>query len=520
MANAAKGKTRIAKNSDATPQMAVLGDGGKYPLVSLKSINVVERPKGETDSKLFFNPREEGSFTEESIGKLRDSIRKVGLQQPPIVRVEVDGDKITSTELIAGERRIRSLRSIVENKLPCYDEDSRQPAVYKKGDVVLWTIHFGRVISHKNGVVKIDLYEDALGEHDCPEVEVHPTTPGDELYSFVPCKVVHNCDDQRALKLAFIENKESEPLTVQEEINLVSRLTKRGLKQDDIARLLGSNVTWVSQTGNFESELPKGAYQKLIDGTMARNVAVAILSYRPEDRQRIFEASLQVAKEETTKAIVTHREEKEKLEDEQDLLLDEAKQAEKKGDATKAARAARKAGIAASRAKKAAERQARAEEESGKLKQGHLKAGATKVGAQTKKVRALERDEIVSLYIVPLEKCLGDKVVDEVSGQVIPDQYIALVLATAQAIVLGNREPFSIIRNQMVEEGAWEAVEEKSSSTIEDYTTEDDEFEPVVSDDVDDDDDDVDDDDDEVDDEIANRRETLRGRDKYDQEWN
>ena len=449
------------KKSNNDSGIEIIGNG-KYPLVPLDSITIVERPK-DGESKLFYNPRGLSSFTPEKMEQLQYSIRADGLQQPPIVRAVSNGKKITDIELIAGERRIRSCKSIYQDDLPCFDEDASKPDHFETGDIVIHRGRFGTVHKQQDEAVIIDFDDDHLGSSErkkCDYEDVSPTVSGRELYENVPCKVVHDCSDQRALRLAFTENDQSEPLTIAEEIALVQRLEQMGHKQDEIAEMLGSNVTWVSQTSNFEQQLPEKAFQKLIDGEMARHVAVHLLSFAPDDRESLFEASIAAEAEETAIKIKEYREEKERLEDEEELFLADAKKAKKLGDEKLAKRAIRKANSVASKAEKAAERLRRAKSEKGTIKQGHVKKGAVASGLQPKKAKSLDKSDIETTFVEGIVQYLeGDGVCDK-TGEAVPADYAAIVHRTALAIIAGVRDPLHPIREYMIEVGHWENAEE------------------------------------------------------------
>ena len=277
----------------------------------------------------------------------------------------------------------------------------------------------------------------------------------------MPCRLVYDCTDQRALRLAFTENDQSEPLTISEEVALVERLEKTGLKQDEIAEMLGSNVTWVSQTSNFREQLPKAAFQKLIKGEMARHVAVAFLSYAPEDRESLYTASVEAEESETAERIKQHRQDKDRLEDEEELLMAEAKKAEKQGNIKLASKAQRKASAAATKADKAADRLERAKSEKGTIKQGHVKKGAIQKGLQPKKAKSLDRDDIEATFVEGIIPYLDDEQIDEISGERVPVQYAAIVRRTALAIIGGIRDPLYPIREFMYEHGEWMMPSEK-----------------------------------------------------------
>lgn len=461
----ARASTKKANAATESGGIEIIGEG-RYPLVPLSSITVVERPaEGEETSKLFFNPRSVSSFTPERMRQLQTAIRTDGLQQPPIVRATVSGGKITLVELIAGERRVRSLLGIQTNDMPCYDDDAIPPEKYKAGDSVISCGRFGIVNKHVGDLVHIDFEADSIGCKEtkiCQYVDVYPTVSGAKLYENVPCKVVYNCTDRKALRLAWTENNESEPLTISEEIALVERLERMGHKQEEIAEMLNSNVTWVSQTSNFRSQLPEEAFQKLLSGKLSRNTAVTFLSFAGDDRDTLYDGTVKVEQRESAEKIQTHTRQKEELEDEEDLNLSEAKEADKAGDDKAAAKLRRKAATAKKKAEKEAERLERAKKDSGVLKQGHVKQAATELGIQPKKAKVLDRDEIESVFVKGIMPYL-DGEVDKVTGNKIPMMMAALVRRTARAIIDGCHDPLFPIREYMYDNDEWQRPADEGS---------------------------------------------------------
>lgn len=470
-----------SKNSKSKNGIQITGEG-RYPLVPVQSIEIVERPaEGQEHSKLFYNPREIESFTPETMGELRDSIRMDALQQPPLVRAFTDGkDNVTKVELIAGERRLRSVQHIVEHDLPCFDEDAGQPEKYKAGDVVVSKGVFGRVLKHNGAEVTVQILDSdnklTKTERTFAAEDVYPTAPGSKLYERIPCRVAYNISDQKALRLAFTENDKSKSLSTKEEIRLVERLGRMDLKVAEIAELLGTNETWVSQTANFRTALPETAFERLLDGTMKRHVAVNIMGYKPADRQKLFDATVKAEQEETAEKIKGADNEMTQAEDEELLALDEQQQAAKAGDNKGAAKAGRKAAGAASKAAKAREKKERAESESGQIKTGHVQKGASSAGINPKKAKILPKEEIEERYVTGMEEYLEGDGTDPLTGEEVPSEMAAIVRLTAIAIMSGNRDPLSPIRQYMVEQGTWEVKGDSSGDDEDDeYSDEEDE---------------------------------------------
>lgn len=418
----------MAKSNTATPQkkgasakkspskksnpdsIEIKGDG-KYPLVPLASIVIVERPEeGHEEDVLFYNPRSIDSFDEESMQSIRDSIRDDGLQQPPVCRAITEGDSVVRVELIAGERRLRSLLKLVEGDMECYDDESG---------------------------TKI---------------------PASILYEFVPVKLHYNCSDERALRLAFMENHESKSLTIFEEIALVERLTRRGLNQKQIATMLlgdDRNVTWVSQTGNFRTSLPEEAFDKLLSGQLSRHVAVKLMSYKPEERQALYEQAVAVEEQETETRLTEIEDEIIENEDLADIAETEAAAAHEKGDEAAAQKQEKKATAAKKKAKRAKEKKDRVESEAGKIKQSHIDKGAAQANVKPKKDKPLSRQEIETHWLTKLDEWLMNGANCPVTGNELPEDMLFVMHGTVKAILSGERCPAAVIREHYVEQGLW-----------------------------------------------------------------
>ena len=408
---AAPAKTKAPAKAKAKNGGIKIAGEGKYPLVPTDSIQFVERPKPGEEEPLFFNPRALESFTPESMSAIRMSIRSDGLQQPPIVRaITSDGTNIVKVELIAGERRMRSLLHIIEHNLPCFDEDAKRPDNYKQGQIVICKGNFCKVLKHDGDDVAVQILDEnnvlTDEQRTFSAEDVYPTVPGSTFYNSVPCKVAFDISDARALRLAFSENDKHKNLSTAEEMSLVERLIRRGMKIKEICEALGSNLTWVSQTANFRTALPPTALEKLLSGEMKRHTAVKIMGYADDDREALFEASVQAEKEETATRINEADEEATKAEDDELLSLSDQKKAAKAGDTKAANKAGREAASAATKAAKARDKKGRAEAESGQIRTGHIEKGAMKIGLSPKKAKILSKEEIEEFFISGLNQHL------------------------------------------------------------------------------------------------------------------
>lgn len=389
---------------------------GKYPLIPIDMIELAERPEeGEESQKLFYNPRSLDSFDTEAMSRLRESIQQDGLQQPPVVRIftkEGSTTEIERIELIAGERRYRSISMLFQENAMCYDEDTKE------------------MVSAR------------------------------VLYKNIPCKALYNISDQQALRIAFKENNEHKSLSIQEEIKLVERLSVRGMRQEEIAELLGTNVTWVSQTANFRTELPPDAFEKLVKGQVTRHVAVQILSFSPESRDRLFREACNIEASERKKALDEIQDELEVAEDQEDLALQEQEEAASDGDVSAAKKAKKTALAAKKKALAALEKKTKVEEAQGVIKQGHIIEGSRKANLTPKKAKMLNRAATQEFIVDILDSWLERGKLDDVTNEEYPTLVLATAKAVATGILTGNTDISSILRVVMIDEGVWFEDEE------------------------------------------------------------
>lgn len=437
---------------------------GSLPLVRLSDIEFAPRPGADQGQPFgFFNPRPAEEVMEPSkFNKLMYSIRLEGLLEAPVVRVWTEGGKPKRVQHVAGERRLRCLHAIADGKLPCVDESAPKPDKYAPGSVVNWRNRFGVVRSQAGSVVAVefdDHLNDTLGSGpaDCPHAELTPTKPGDQLHEYVAVNVYYDIDDERAMRIAFSENDNSEPLSVKAEVDLVERYLASGKKQQEVAYLLNSNITFVSQRAAFRRDLPAGAFRLLMDGKMKANVGTYLLSLPAEHRQAAFDSMVLVERAETATAIRHHQTERERLLDEVDINSFEAGKAERRGDAAIAAKARRKAEVNAKKASAEAKRLERAKADSGTIKQGHAERGTASAGISPRKAKPLTREQVEHRYVRGLEPFVSECQKDQLTGEEIPCELAGLVRRTAEAIISGELDPVKVIRQHQIDAGVWAA---------------------------------------------------------------
>lgn len=465
-ATTATRKKKVTKTSKTAKKKGSLDlfNGEQYPQIVLSSIEVAKRTK----KNIFFNPRALDSFDPNKMAGLLRSIRLDGLLEPIVVAVFTDEkSNIESVLLIAGERRYRCLSKAVEENLPCYDTSIPIPELYTANSVVVYTDQFAKVVKKQSGdEIEIEL----LDVNDKPtghklmakHSELQPTAPAKKVFTTVACKVYIDPSEERMMRLAVTENQQSEPLTPMEEILACERLSQLNCKQERISYMLAQNITWVSQTLAFRDQLSSDCFEALMEGRMKRNVAVSFLAYDFAERERLFKETVLAEEEETAQRIKEHREKQERLEDESEMFKSDATSAEDKGDDKEARRLRRKSGSKEREATGHSDKADRAEGESGQLKQGHVGKGAAKAGISTRKAKILPRAEIEKRYVTELEALTDGETEDPTCGEVIPSDIAELVQETARAILKGERDPLSVIRNHMVKHAGWVVASEGS----------------------------------------------------------
>jgi hypothetical protein len=428
----------------------------------LKEIKFAPRPASSEEPLAFFNPRPEEEVNDPAKSdKLRYNLRIEGLIQPPVIRVWTDPnnpDRILRNSHIAGERRLRRLNEIYDQKLLCADYENPKPTVFKAGSLVVAMCRFGKVIKQVKNAVTI-LFDGEEKETSVVDWElVAATISGDKAFETIQVAVHYDISDQQAMRIAFSENDQSEPLSTRAEILLVERYMAMRPKPTlkEIAYILSSNITFVSQRASFRKELPEQAFEKLMSGEMAANVAVTILGRPRELREEYFSAMIADEKKSTEEIIRRYLREQEEHEDAADLHQFEADKAAKLGDEAVVEREKKRAAAATAKAATAHQKSEQAKASRGKITGRHASHAHLKTGIAAKRGSMLSREQIDEIYIKGMLKYLGDdEVLDEVTGQPIPKEAAAITRRIAKAINDGNIDFASVIREYYVENGLW-----------------------------------------------------------------
>jgi ParB-like chromosome segregation protein Spo0J len=390
-------------------KIKVVTSGNQYSLVPLLDIRVVDRPEeGHEHDQLFFNQRSLDSMDTEQMLSLRNDIATSGLHTPLIVRAittdKTDSGDIVRIDLIAGERRLRSLLKLYEDN----------PLVY------------------------------------CRRTKT--TKPAQEVYGLnVPCEICYNISDEEALGISWRENFQRQNLSVQEEINAVERLMRRGLRQEEIAVSLGgTNITWVSQTCNFRKELPADAFRLLLEGRLSRHGAVQIMSFHKDDREKLVREAICIEQEETE---ITKKRMRRLVEDAEDDV-EMAKAA-----ASKIPQFKKKIATAARKVVEAKTKMAKVEASAGTIRQGHLQRGAVAAAVTPKTAKVLTRSMIQQFLIDTPTQWVEINKIDPLTKQPYPPDKLKVIIETANHVLAGNIDTGGIIRRVMVESGEWEMPE-------------------------------------------------------------
>lgn len=131
--------------------------------------------------------------------RLRDSVQKEGLENPLRLRVIDDDDDTVILQLVNGERRFRSIDSLVEEQAECVD-----PATGK-------------------------------------------TLPADELFEWVDCRI-NRMTDLDAIRMSLRPNETGESIGEVAAMEVVKAMRETDASDDEIMRITGMSITWLRET--------------------------------------------------------------------------------------------------------------------------------------------------------------------------------------------------------------------------------------------------------------------------------
>lgn len=269
------------------------------------------------DIVVWKNPRTErnAGFSLDEMTRLQEDIRINGLKLPLEIRSLKE-----VWNLIAGERRLRSILDLIADNKLCFNRITRK------------------------------------------------MEPASQVYAKVCCVETTCADDREAMIAAVMENFLHAPLTEYEILLQCQLLEDAGLSRKDQAERLGKSEAWISQT--FSLLDPEKCHPKVLeamaDDILGRTQALQFLTYAPEKVEAIL-----------TRAIERHKYAQEAKEQEAIEAIDAAVKAwEEQEEALRQAEEADDAKAVAVARKKLHEaevEQAEAEEKVKKAKKGGKK---------------------------------------------------------------------------------------------------------------------------------------------------
>jgi len=214
---------------------------------------VSERAFKPTEIEIDTNPRKENNpgFKPERMKELREDIRKYGLKQKPEVRIMADG----KPRLIAGERRLRSICSLLETNALCYDYETKKVA------------------------------------------------PAKEVYKEIRCRITECLTDKDATRAAVMENLLHEHLTDFEILLQCRNLEESGHTRAEQAEVFDKSEAWVSQSHSLLDLIAAHPpLQTAIEsGTLGRTQALQFLNVPKEKVEDVLKTALELSKLEWAK---------------------------------------------------------------------------------------------------------------------------------------------------------------------------------------------------------------------------
>lgn len=188
--------------------------------------------------RTFSNP----GFSKEKMDELRASIAEDGLKLPLEVRI-VDKEIV----LIAGERRLRSIQSLIESDEEVFDRN------HNKRD------------------------------------------KASKVYKQVKCIITECATDKDAARAAVLENLLHEHLTDYELLLQCDTLELTGHTRQEQAKIFGKSEAWVSQSHALIKGSPK-VLDALATGVLGRTQALQFLNYPPHKTEAIIERAIKYNK--------------------------------------------------------------------------------------------------------------------------------------------------------------------------------------------------------------------------------
>ncbi len=217
------------------------------------------------ENSIFRNART--TLQKEEMATNRESIRKLGLLKPLIIRpIENDPDGYPY-QLVCGSRRLRNILKLRQQAIAIIKEER----IFTKDDLCY-----------------------------CPETaDWHPAT---EVYDTVKC-FVRECDDETAIRFNIAENLEHSKLPEMDLMEFCQELVD--LKKDksprytraQVADLCNRSESWVSLTLELNL-LPERVRQMMYEDRVTRTAALAFLQTERDKIDEVIEVGENIVKTE------------------------------------------------------------------------------------------------------------------------------------------------------------------------------------------------------------------------------
>jgi ParB-like chromosome segregation protein Spo0J len=245
-----------------------------------------------TDNTLYIDPksiqivsdknprtRKNDGWSPEKMERLRQNIAKDGLNHAIQVRPLEDGHR-----LIAGERRLRSILSLLE-------EDAK---LQKEGKEPLL----------------------------CKNPRNTKMEPATTVYKTVECKVLDCSNDRDALRRAIAENVLHENLSDHELLSLVKDLQNQGFSRTEQAEIMDNSEAWISQSHTL-LECHEMILEAMENGILSRTAAITFIPI-PRDKvvavlKKAIDLTYRKAEEKEEEAIAEIKVAKKEIEDARSL---------------------------------------------------------------------------------------------------------------------------------------------------------------------------------------------------------
>ncbi len=251
-------------------------------------------------NRLFHNPRL--TFKQEPLASLERSIKEIGLLKPLVVKKTASG-----YELVAGERRLRCVKSLLQKNEPVKDR------------------------------------------------ETNTVRPAREVYGYVMVEVVQPESDLEQLQIAIAENMEHSAVADWDYFVLACTLTEQ-YGRDKTCKVFNKSAPWLCHTLAL-TRLPQRVQELMRQGRLSRTAAIHLLSAKPEMIERVLQRGEQIVIEDCDQVIAETTTAIQQASLTLDVSNSEAELAAELGDTAGAKLAERQA--AASRKKLAAANQKR-----------------------------------------------------------------------------------------------------------------------------------------------------------------